>query len=69
MREMIMLMMLFLPCHRSALAELAVADMLTGMALSSVRMQRNSPVTHIRVTETPFRTHLWNVYFLSKDTR
>ena len=57
MREMIMLM-LFLPCHRSALAELAVADMLTGMALSSVRMQRNSPVTHISVTETPFSTHL-----------
>ena len=42
----------------SALAELAVAAMLTGMALSSVRMQRNSPVTHISVTETPFSTHL-----------
>ena len=50
-------------CHRSALAELAVAAMLTGMALSSVRMQRNSPVTHISVTETPFSTHLKNDIF------
>lgn len=29
----------------------------TGMALSSVRMQRNSPETHIRVTQIVLMAH------------
>ncbi len=32
--------------------------MLTGIALSSVLMHRNSPETHIRVTQTVLITHL-----------
>ncbi len=39
--------------HRSTFC----AAMLTGMALSSVLMQRNSPETHMRVTQTVLMTH------------
>ena len=42
--------------HSSVLAAAAPA-MLTGMVLSSVRMQRNSPDTHIVVTHTRLMHH------------
>ena len=42
--------------HSSVLADAAPA-MLTGMVLSSVRMQRNSPDTHIVVTHTRLMHH------------
>ena len=42
--------------HSSVLPAAAPA-MLTGMVLSSVRMQRNSPDTHIVVTHTRLMHH------------
>ena len=43
--------------HRSV----ALAAMLTGMALSSVRMQRNSAVTQVRVRQTKLMNHQLSV--------
>ena len=43
--------------HTSDLALLPAPAMLTGIVLSSVLMQRNSPDTHIVVTHTREMTH------------